>query len=78
MVSPTFGAIPFSYIERQLFDDVSTVATSFRTREPSVDLDQRASVPIALVFKLSNPLTPTSITNRKCKLFVLYSATRYS
>jgi len=62
MVSIALGAIPFPNIQRQLIDDVTTVATPFGTRKPTVNLDQCATIPIALVFKLPDQLAPTGMT----------------
>ncbi len=59
MVYPTIRAVPFTNIQRQFFNDVTTLAASLRTRKPSVNLDQRATVPVTLVFKLPDQLTPT-------------------
>ena len=59
MVCATIRAVPFTNIQRQFFNDVTTLAASLRTRKPSVNLDQGATVPVTLVFKLPDQLTPT-------------------
>ena len=71
MVCATIRAAPFTNIQRQFFNDVTTLAASLRTRKPSVNLDQRATVPVTLVFKLPDQLTPTCVTDRKSKLPIL-------
>jgi peptidoglycan hydrolase-like protein with peptidoglycan-binding domain len=72
MVSFTLRAIPFPNIQRQLFNNVTKIATSLRTRKPSVNLDQSATIPITLVFKLSDQFAPTSIANGKGKFPILH------
>ncbi|GAP96935.1 hypothetical protein NIES2104_34820 [Leptolyngbya sp. NIES-2104] len=72
MVHPTVWAVPLTNIQRQLFNDVPTVATSLRTRKPAVNLDQRATIPIALVFELFDQLSPTCVTDREGKFSVLH------
>src|SRR4028118_1359111 len=72
VVYPTMGTIPFTDIQRQFFNDVPTVVTPFRTRKPSVNLDQCATIPLTLVLKLSDQLTPTRIADREGKFPVLH------
>jgi hypothetical protein len=72
MVYPRMRTIPFTNIQRQFFNDVPTVVTPFRTRKPSVNLDQCAAIPITLVLKLSDQLTPTRIADREGKFPVLH------
>jgi hypothetical protein len=60
MVRAAFGAIPFPDIKRQLFNDVTTLITPFRTRKPSVNLDKPATIPIALVFKVAQTVQENS------------------
>ncbi len=71
MASPALRAIPSADIERQLFNDMSTMATSLRTRKPTVNLDKSATIPIALIFKLSNQFTPASITDSSRQFLIL-------
>src|SRR4028118_709902 len=71
IVCATIRAVPFTNIQRQFFNDVTALAASLRTRKPSVNLDQRATVPVTLVFKLPDQLTPTCVTDRKSKLPIL-------
>ncbi len=72
MVSPTLRTLPFSDGQRQLFNDVSTIATPFGTRKPTVNLDQCTPIPFTLVFKLPHQFTPTRITDRKGKFPILH------
>jgi hypothetical protein len=55
--------IPRPDIQWQLLHNVTTMPTPFRTRKPAVYLDKVATIPVALIFKLSDQLTPTSITD---------------
>ena len=72
MVSAAVGAVPFTNVQRQLFNDVPTLATPLRTRKPAVNLDQCATIPVALVLKLSNQFAPTGIADRQRKLPILH------
>ena len=65
------GAIPFTDIQRQRFNNVTTMSTALTTWEPSVNPDQRASIPFAFVIELANQLTPSSIRNSRRQLVVL-------
>ena len=71
MVCATIRAVPFTNIQRQFFNDVTALAASLRTWKPSVNLDQGAAVPVTLVFKLPDQLTPTCVSDRKSKLPIL-------
>lgn len=48
-----------------------TTRTRFRTREPSVKLDNIAPIPSALIAQLSNQLTPSSVGDRTRQSSVL-------
>jgi len=67
----TFWTVPFPDIKRQFIDNVTAVSTALRTGKPSVNLHQCPTVPLALVFQLTNQFTPTSIGDRLCKLVIL-------
>ena len=51
---------------------MTTVKAAFGGWVPLVDLDKATPVPTGFVFQLSDELTPSHITNRFCKLVVLY------
>ena len=72
MVRFTVRTVPFPNVQRQLFNDVPTLAASLRTRKPAVNLDQRATSMVALVLKLSDQLAPTGIADRERKLPILH------
>jgi hypothetical protein len=46
MVCATIRAVPFTNIQRPFFNYVTTLAASLRTRKPSLNLDQGATVPV--------------------------------
>jgi len=74
MVSATSWAIPFPNIKRQFIDNVTAVSTTLRAGEPSVNLNQRPTVPLALILQLTNQLRPTGISNCLSKFMVLHHA----
>lgn len=59
--SSTFRTFPLFDTQRQLIDYKTAVSTSFTRRKPSVNFYQFSTIPLALIFKLSNQLTPSSI-----------------
>ena len=71
VVRPTFRAIPLSDIKRQFINNVTAASTAFRAGKPSVNFNQRPTVPLALVFQLTNQFTPASISNGCTELSVL-------
>jgi hypothetical protein len=59
----TAGTGPFPLIEIERFQDISTRRTRLRRWIPPVNLDQRASVPLRLVFQLTHQLAPAHIAD---------------
>lgn len=74
MVGSTLWTIPFPDIKRQFINNVTTVSTTLRTGKPSVNLNQCPTVPLALVFQLTNQFTPACISNRLSQLMVFHHA----
>ena len=58
-----FGARPFSHAEWLTLSDVSAVRAAFRGRESTVHFNQSLPVPLRLVLKLANELTPRGIAD---------------
>ena len=56
-------ARPHPNIQRELFNHVPTTRTALAGRKPTVNLDQRATVPERFVLKLSDQLRPSSIAD---------------
>ncbi len=71
MVCPATGAVPVSNLQRQLIHDVTTMPTPLRTRKPSVNLDKATTIPVALIFELSDQLRPCSIADGLSQLPIL-------
>jgi hypothetical protein len=71
VVRSTLWTSPLSNIKRQFIDYVTAMSTTFRAGKASVNFNQRPTVPLALVFQLSNQLGPASISDRLCKFVVL-------
>lgn len=55
-------AIPLTDTQWQLFNNVTAAATSFRTRKPSINLNQISTIPSGFVFQLPHKFSPASIT----------------
>ena len=86
MARPTLEAVPFSDIQGQRIDDVTTMPTAFTAGEPTVNFNQRSPIPLALVIELTYQLSsgvgggsfprqtraPGSITDTECKLMVFH------
>ena len=72
VMRPALGAVPFTNIQRQRLNDVTTISTALTAGEPTVNLNKGTSVPLALVVKLSNQLSPSCITNTECKLGIFH------
>ena len=51
VMCPTLWTIPLPNIERQFINDVTAMPTALRTGEPTVNLNQCSTVPLALVFQ---------------------------
>jgi hypothetical protein len=71
VVRPTFGTIPLSDIKRHFLNDVTAVSTTFGTGEPTVNFYQCPTVPLALIFQLTNQFRPRSISNCLSQFMVL-------
>src|SRR5450755_446602 len=56
--------LPGTYVQFQLFQDVFTAMTGLRRGTPLVDLHQGSSVPLCLIFQLTDELAPSHIVNR--------------
>ena len=57
MARPTLEAVPFSDIQGQRIDDVTTMPTAFTAGEPTVNFNQRSPIPLALVIELTYQLS---------------------
>ncbi|MGB3300507.1 MAG: hypothetical protein WBA76_19770, partial [Phormidesmis sp.] len=64
-------ALPFTNAQRQLVNGAMALIAVLGTREPTVNLDQRSPIPVALVLKLPDQLPPTRITDSLSKAVVL-------
>lgn len=72
VVRLTFGAIPFTDIQRQRFNDMSAGATALTARKPAVNLYQSTPYPLALIVKLAHQFAPSGVRNTLCKFGVLH------
>lgn len=73
----TLWTIPFPNIKRQFIDNATAISTTFRTGKPTVNFNQRSTVPLALVLQLTNQLTPTGIGNGLCQFVVFHHILHY-
>jgi len=72
MVRPAPLAIPLPDIKRQLTRYVTAVSTALTAGEPTVNLYQCPTVPLAFVFQLPHQLRPTCISNGWGQVAVLH------
>ena len=72
VVRPTFRAVPLSLIKRQFIDNVTTISAALATRKPSVNFYQCPTIPLALVFQLTNQFRPACISNCLSQFMVLH------
>ena len=63
--------IPLPNIKRQFINNVTALSTALAARKPSVNLNQRPTIPLALIFQLTHQLSPACISNCLCQLMVL-------
>src|SRR5574343_62874 len=74
MMCTTFRTFPFSYIKRLLTVFVTTRRANLRAGVETINFDKCSTVPVGLVFKLSNELRPTCIRNRLTKIGLLHTS----
>jgi len=71
MHSSTARTVPLADIKGHFPHNIPAVGASFRTGEPSVNLEKSTTVPLALVLQLSDQLSPRAIVNSKGQLVIL-------
>ncbi len=71
VVCSAVGTVPLSDIQRQFINNMSAVATAFRTGKPSVNFYQVSTIPLGFVFQLPHQLAPCSITDSTGKFGIL-------
>lgn len=69
---PALRTSPLSNTQRQRFDDLSAVSTSFTTGKPLVYLDEGSAIPLAIVVQLVDELSPSTIGDVSGQLRVLH------
>src|SRR5271157_5075280 len=70
MPDAALWANPLTHIKREVFYHMLAIMTRFAGRIPTINFDQSSSVPLSLVFELTNKLTPSDITDSFCQTVV--------
>lgn len=61
MMHVTFWTCPLAYVERERFEDISTIETSLTGGIPLINGNQISTVPVCFVFEQGHKLTPPHI-----------------